>query len=352
MTNDLAQALQQLLAAPQNIDRTTLLALGQQLTRLGAQQPKLVFATPPYLEFARQVVAASNGWLELGAEERKTHKDGKGWHRYVTPLDGREVVVIGGTQTDSDQMELYRMCYNAWYWDARKLTILIPYHGDARQERYTFEGESVDGLYASAMFTSIPKTPDGNSVFLVDIHSDTITGYFSGGGMRCKNIDVLPHLIKQVAEERFAGDCVVVAPDAGRYKVVYKTAKALNLASAVTSKNRTQGEVETQGLLGDVQGRNVIVSDDMGVSLESASGSGRFLDAHGAAERVLVVTHGVIPVDRSCGRSYLEAFIEAGQYSCLYTTDSLPHVYELQARFPSFLKVIPLAPLVVSHLIG
>jgi ribose-phosphate pyrophosphokinase len=343
---DLAALLHKLVADG-GVARTALSAIGQELVSLGSKQPPLVFAIPKYKRLARAIVEASNGWLELGVEERKKHKDGKGWHRFVTPLAGREVILVGGTITDGDQMELYRMGYNAWYWNAQKLTFLIPYHGDARQERAQVEGESVDGLFASKMFTSIPKTAGGNRVFLVDIHADAITGFFLAGDMRCTNIEVLNHIIAYIAAQSFAeGTTVVAAPDAGRARVVVKTAKQLKKRSAIAIKNRDEGEVETQGLIGDVEGCNVILSDDMGVSFDSAIGAGKFLKQNGALDVVLAVTHGVIPSER-----YMRRLVDSGIFSCLYVTDSLPHVHRLARNYPGKVRIVPLAPLVVSSLL-
>jgi ribose-phosphate pyrophosphokinase len=332
------------------VDRPFVAALGQQLVALAGRQPALVFAIPGYERLAQEIVAASNGWFELGVDERKRHADGKGWQRFVTSVKGREVLLVGGTMSDTDQMELYKLGYNAWLWKAHKLTFLIPYHGDARQERAQSEGEAVDGLFASMMFAKIPSCPGGNDVFLVDIHADAVTGFFLGAGMRCVNIEVLNQLIESIAGERYAGKCMVAAPDAGRGKVVSKTAKALGLRFAIASKSRPKkpgAKPETAGLIGHVRGRNVILSDDMGVSFSSAIGAGEFLRQKGAADVVLAITHGVIPDEQ-----YVQTLIDSKIFSCMYVTDSMPRVYALKKKFPDFINIVPLAPLVVPHLLG
>jgi ribose-phosphate pyrophosphokinase len=342
---ELVQALLKL-AKNGAVDRASLLALGQQLVKVGGRQPSVVFAIPGYERLASELVAASNGWLEMGVDERKRHKDGKGWHRFVTPVGGREVVLLGGTMSDTDQMELYKLTYNAWLYEAQKLKVVIPYHGDARQERAQMEGESIDGLFASMMFASVPKCPGGNSVVLVDIHSDTITGFFLGAGMRCKNALVLNQLMEQIVTERFAGKCVLAAPDAGRAKVVSKAAKRLGLKFAIASKSRNGDETETAGLIGNVRGKNVILSDDMGVSFSSAIGAGEFLLRKRAKEVVLAVTHGVVPDEK-----YVSDVIASGMFSCMYVTDSLPRVYALQEKFPEFVRLVPVAPLLVPYIL-
>ena len=294
-----------------------------QLADVGAQllamSPKVVFSIPGYEYLAQQLVATSGGKLELGREQRKRHKDGKGWQRYVTSLKGREVILVGSTMSDTDQMEMYKLGCNARLWKARKLTFVITYHGDARQERAQVEGESIDGLFTSVQLAKVPQCPDGNEVLLVDIHDNTITGFFLGAGVNCRNIDVLPRLIETIGMQRFGGKkCLPTAPDAGRGKVVSKAAKSLGWEFAIASKFRSGATTETAGLIGNVRGRNVILADDIGNSLGSAIGAGQFLKKKRAREVVLVITHGAIP-----DAKYVREFMDTGIFSALYVTDSL-----------------------------
>lgn len=315
--------------------------------KLLGNKPPVVFAIPRYKKFARDLVRASKGALELGEDERKRHADGKGWHRYITPLKGREVILVGGTQTDSDQMELCKMGYNAWHWEAEKLIILMPYHGDARQERWKLIGESVDGAYTSMMLASIPPCPGGNHMLLVDIHADAITGMFIGARMRCRNITVLEQLIRLVAAERFGGKCLVAAPDAGRGKVVTAAARHLGMRYAIACKTRNGPVIETEGLIGDVADALVVLSDDIAVTFGSSIGAAEQLKAAGARDIVAVMTHGVIP-----NAEYVQKLIDSGLFSALYVTDSLPHVRRLAKEFPHFMHVVPLAPLLVREVLS
>jgi ribose-phosphate pyrophosphokinase len=324
-----------------------LMVLGQKLASLGSKPKPLVFAVPGYERLAQEIVEASDGWLELGVDKRKRHGDGKGWQCFVTPVAGREVILVGATMSDTDQMEMYKLGYNAWLWKAHKLTFLISYHGDARQERAQVDGESVDGLFASMMFAGIPKCPGGNDVFLVDIHADAVTGFFLGGGMRCRNIEVLVELIGSIGMKRFGGKCMAAAPDAGRAKVVAKAVKKLKWKLAIASKIRLDDKTETAGLIGTVRKRNVILSDDIGVSLGSAIGAANFLKKKGALDVVLLLTHGVIP-----DAKFVSTLKDSGMFTDMYVTDSLPRVYDLEKQFAGFLHVVPLAPLVVPHLLS
>jgi ribose-phosphate pyrophosphokinase len=356
-----AESLVRKLMASGRLDRKTAFEVGQMLIRLSGPVP-LVFGTPRYRKFAKQLVAASGGRLELGKEERKFHPDKKRWQRYVSSIDGRQMIVVGGTQTDTDLAELLKMGYNAWLWKASGLTFLIPYHGDARQERALLKGESVDGAYTSMMIAKVPKClPAGNNVLLVDIHSDTITGIFIGAEVRCRNIEVLEQLITHVVVNRFGGKCRVAgveeqtiinpniaaaAPDAGRGKVITRAARRLGLRAAIVIKTRNGAVIESEGLVGDVSGCLVILSDDIAATLGSAIGAGELLKKAGALEIEAVMTHGVIPHAK-----YVQKLIDSGLFKALHITDSLPHVHRLAKKFPNFVHVISLPPLLAPELV-
>lgn len=347
----LHQLLSAALPAGTNINGLLGLA-GQGLLRQSLTPPAVVISTPGYEHLALAIAEASNGFFELGSVERKFHKDGRPWQRFETEIEGREVIVVGGWITDVELMNSYRTACNAVHWKASKLTVLIAHHGDARQERAQMDYESVDALYASRMFTSIPRAKDGNEVFLVDIHADAVTGFFQGAGMNATNIPALNFLIDKIVAERFGGQCVLAAPDAGRGKIVQKKAKQLKLHAAIASKDRDGAQTETQGLIGKVDGCDVLLSDDLAVSFGSAIGAGQLLREQGARRLGLACTHLVAPINPEHGESFVKDVAESGMFEFLYVTDSMPQARALAAKYPNFLFVEPLAPIVVPYLLG
>lgn len=352
--NDRAALYKLVQAAAPGTDVSALLTtLGQTFTRQSAVPPIVVLPTPGYEQLAEGIVAAGGGFFELGAVSRKNHKDGRPWQRIDAQIEGREVIVVGGWITDSALMHTYITACNVVHWKAKKLTIVIAYHGDARQERAQEDNESVDGLFASHMFTSIPPASGRrNEVILVDIHADAVTGFFQGAGMTATNVQALNYLIDKIVEKEFGGKCVLASPDAGRAKIVQKKADKLGLRTAVANKDRKGGKTETYGMLGNVRGKNVLLSDDLAVSFGSAIGAGELMRKRGAKRQILACTHLVAPTNEKTGESYVRDLVESGLFERLYVTDSLPHAYELQEQYPDFLIVEPLAPILVPYLLG
>lgn len=322
-----------------------------ELATLMRKPRPLVFGTPGYEKLAADVVAASGGKLELGKDERKNFKDGRPWHHFTQSIEGRHVIVIGGWLTDTELMNLYRTGYNAWQWKADRLTMVIPYHGDARQERAQIDGESIDGLYTSMMLAAIPKCPNRNDVVLVDIHTDTVTGFFQAAGMRATNLEALAPLMDKVRNERYGGKCALASPDAGRGKIVQKKADALELTAVIASKLRSGNKTKTDGILGNPAGQNVLLSDDMGVSFGSAIAAGGIIKKAEALEQVLVLAHAVVPNNPETGLPFIKELVDSGLFAALYVTDSLPRAHEIKAMYPDFVHVEPLAPILAEHLI-
>jgi ribose-phosphate pyrophosphokinase len=104
--------------------------------------------------------------------------------------------------------------------------------------------------------------------------------------------------------------------------------------------------IESEGLVGNVDGCLVVLSDDIAATLGSAIGAGELLKKAGAKEIEAVMTHGVIPHAK-----HVQKLIDSGLFKALHITDSLPHVHRLKKLFPDFIHIIPLAPLLAPELI-
>ncbi len=329
--------------------------LAQAFSAVASAPPKVVLPIPGYEKIASDIVANGLGFFELGDMRRKNHSDGRPWQCIDTELEGREVVVVGGWINDRDLMETYRTAYNAVTWKAKKLTIVICHHGDARQERAQEKGEGVDALFASHMFSSIPHASGRqNEVLLVDIHADAVLGFFQGAGMIATNVPALGILIDKIVEKEFDSKCKLGSPDAGRAKIVEKKSEQLGLGTpAIANKGRRGAKTNTYGFLGNVRNKPVLVSDDLAVSFGSAMGAAQVFRKKGAQDNmILACAHLVAPINPKTGESYVRDLVESGLYRKLYVTDSLPHAYELQAKYPDFIVVEPLGPILVPYLLG
>ncbi len=278
------------------------------------------------------------GNYQLGVVERKEFPDGERYRRIVTACRGRDVVLLGGTISDRDTLELYDIACALVYYGARRLTMLMPFFGYSTMERATRRGEVVTAKARARLFSSIPPAAMGNRIFLVDLHAEGITHYFEGS-MQPVHVSARG-LIAKVAQDMGGSDFVLACTDAGRAKWVESLANDLGVTAAFAYKRRLDGaSTEVIGVSAHVKDKKVVIYDDMIRTGGSLAGAARaYLDA-GAVEVSAITTHGVFPGDA------LHQLQSSGLFSSIAATDTHPQARALES---DFLKVHSIANLLRS----
>lgn len=298
----------------------------------------LILATSSYEHLAAALAASPR--FERGSCERRTFPDGEHYRRLRSDCAGRDVVVVGGTVSDTDTLELYDIACGAVYYQARSLTLVIPYFGYSTMERAVEVGEIVTAKNRARLFSSIPSAAMGNRVLLVDLHVDGVTHYFEGDvhpiHIYCKDIIV-------AAARRLGGDDFVLAcTDAGRAKWVESLASDLGVSVAFVYKRRVGDEkTVVTGVSAHVSGETVIIYDDMIRTGSSLIGAAEAYRDAGAARIAAICTHGLFT------DSALNRLADSGLFSAVVCTDSHPAALPLAG---DFLEVDSIAPLLLRHL--
>lgn len=284
----------------------------------------LLFVSASYAELGDRLVAC--GDLELGEIERKQFPDGEQYRRLATAIRGRDVVLLGGTVTDHDTLELYDLACALVYYGARRLTILMPFFGYSTMERATRPGEVVAAKVRARLFSSVPQAAMGNRIFLVDLHVEGITHYFEGS-MRPVHVSARG-MIAKIAQDMGGDDFVLACTDAGRAKWVESMANDLGITAAFAYKRRLDGSnTEVIGVSAHVKGKKVVIYDDMIRTGSSLMGAARAYRDAGAIDVSALTTHGVFP------EAALDALQKSGLFSRIATTDSHPCARELACDF-------------------
>ncbi|MCC6806510.1 MAG: ribose-phosphate pyrophosphokinase [Deltaproteobacteria bacterium] len=299
---------------------------------------KLVFATRSYAYLADALCALG---FQRGTVEQKQFPDGERYQRIVDDVRARDVVLVGGTISDSDTMELYDAACALAKYGSHTLTIVIPYFGYATMERAMKAGEVVTAKTRARLLSSIPPSGAGTRVLMVDLHVDAITYYFEGH-VRPFHVYAKPIVLRLAKELAGTNDFVLACTDAGRAKWVESLANDLSVSASFVFKRRIDDrKTEVAAVSAQVQGKRVVIYDDMirtGSSLLKAAQAYR--DA-GAADVSAIATHGVFPEDA------LQKITASGLISKLACTDSHPRARALAG--PQ-LRVESLAPLLAEHL--
>ena len=301
---------------------------------------RLLFSIPSYAYLEPAFLAY--GDFEQGKTERRYFPDGERYLRIESDLWGRDVVVLGGTPTDVDWLEVFDLASGIARGGARSLAIVIPYFGYQTMERAVRPGEVVVAKTRARLLSAIPAPEGGTRFFLFDLHTDGIEFYLDDRVLT-RHVYGASIVTKKIQERMGAGNTnfVLGACDAGRAKWVQSLARDLHVEPAFVYKRRDpkSGGLAVTGVNADVKGREVVIYDDMirtGSSLVQAAMS--YLGA-GATKVHAVASHLVLP-----GDAY-EKLLATGVFASLMGTDSHPGSQKLPKG-----DVVSIAPRLVDCL--
>jgi ribose-phosphate pyrophosphokinase len=274
-------------------------------------RPLLVWI-PAYEELARRLLALSDA--EAVTVERRTFPDGERYQRLETDVRDRHVVLLAGTATDEDTVSAYDLASAVSLYGAARLTWLCPYFGYQTMERAVKPGEVVAAKTRARLISSVHGA--GNRIVLLDLHADGIPHYFEDD-WKAFHVYAKELAIESArafaresegrspsrgpggeATESSGPDFVLAATDAGSAKWVQSLANEMGVEAAFVYKRRVSGEkTEVTGVNASVEGRTVVIYDDMirtGGSLVEAA---RAYRSKGALKVFAVTTHLVLPGD-------------------------------------------------------
>jgi ribose-phosphate pyrophosphokinase len=280
----------------------------------------------------RLMVTAGRASLELGAKiaDRlgldltdaglKTFADGEVYCRYEESIRGADLFIIQsictcereGLTVNDALMELQLMVEAAVGASAHRVIAVTPYYGYSRQDKKSAPREPISARL-------VAKNLEGAGIdrlVTMDLHAGQVQGFFS------KPVDHMTamQILTQYVSDRLGDESnlVIIAPDAGRVKLVRKFAQKVGARYALLEKERPAQEVAEIGyVIGDVKGKVAVIVDDIidtGGTLAAAAGTA--ID-EGASEVYAVATHGIFSGD---------AFetLSASPLSGIVVTDTVP----------------------------
>jgi len=277
---------------------------------------------------------------EAGEIAIDTFPDGERYMRIVSEVDGRDVVLLGGTTSDAATLMVFDLGCALVRCGARRLTLIVPYYGYATMERAVRSGEVVTAKTRAVMLSAIPMACYGNRILLLDLHAEGIPHYFEGG-LTAFHVYAKPVLRDAIM--RLGGDDFVLAcTDAGRAKWVESLANDVGVTAAFVFKRRLSGDrTEVSALDAQVQGKRVVIYDDMIRTGGSLIGAAQAYRDAGATSLAAIATHGLFP-----GES-LAKIQASGLFTDIVCTDSHPRALALQAQG---LVVEPIGQLFLPYL--
>jgi ribose-phosphate pyrophosphokinase len=272
--------------------------------------------------------------MSLGKARFTQFPDGETFVKVEDDIRGRDVYFIQSTCTpvNDSLMELLLFVDSARRASAKRITVVIPYYGYARQDRKD-EGRTP---ITAKLVANMVAAAGSDRVLTMDLHAMQIQGFFD---IPVDNLLAEPVLSKYYAAKGI-DDLVLVSPDVGNVKRARVYAQRLGADLAIIDKRRVSGDtVETSHLIGDVKDRAVLMVDDMISTAGTICSAAKLCQDQGAKKIFVGATHGVL-----CGPAVER--LAAAPIDEVVVTDTIPVSADILAAIPT-LKV-----LTVSALLG
>lgn len=250
--------------------------------------------------------------VPLGDATVTSFPDGETFVKINENVRGRDVFIIQPTcpPTNQNLMELLILVDAARRASAARITAVIPFFGYARQDRKDQPRVPITAkLVANLLVAS-----GVNRVLTMDLHAQQLQGFFD---IPVDHLYSLPVLLKDIRQRKLR-NLVVVSPDVGGVKMASAYAQALKAGLAIVVKRRISAiEIEAEHVIGEVEGKNVLLVDDLTETAGTLAGAAKILRKAGAKDIYAMVSHApltAMAADRLRGSDIKE----------LITTDSVP----------------------------
>lgn len=288
----------------------------------------MVFAGTPNRELSEDI--ARHLGVELGNIKISKFANGEIYVRYLESVRGADIFLVQSMcqPVNAALMELLIMIDAAKRASARTITAVIPHYGYARQDKKSAAREPITAKLVADLLT----TAGAERVIAMDLHQGQIQGFFN---QPVNHLTALP-ILADYFESLALDNLVVVSPDVGRVKVCKKLADMLGASLAIMHKGRPEHNVaEITHVIGEVEGKNCIIADDMIDTAGSVTEGAKALITKGAARVWVAATHGIFSPP---------AFerIDAAPIEEVVITNTLPVPEERQHGKIRVLSVAPL----------
>lgn len=245
-----------------------------------------IFSCTQSEELAQRI--AKHFGIPMGKVAFSRYSDGEFQPSFEESVRGSRVFIIGSTHPSSNNlMEMLLMLDAAKRASARHITAVIPYFGWARQDRKDKPRVPI----GAKMIAKILETAGATRIITMDLHADQIQGFFE------KPVDHLfastifvPHLEKMNLD-----NLTIASPDMGGSKRAYAYSKFLKSDVVICYKQRQKANVISHmELIGEVEGKNVVLVDDMVDTAGTLTKAAELMIERGAKSVRAICTHGIL----------------------------------------------------------
>ncbi len=206
-------------------------------------------------------------------------------------IRGHDVFVIQPTchPVNENLVELLVIIDAVRRASAHRIVAVIPYYGYARQDKKVQPREPI----SARLVANLIETAGADRVIAMDLHSGAAQGFFNIPVDHLSSLKILSHAIQE--HGYLAEDSVIVSPDVGGVARASEVAARLGFPLAIIAKRRPEpNKAEIVEAIGDIEGRNCILYDDMVDTAGSVTAGASILTDRGAKSVSVYATHGVL----------------------------------------------------------
>jgi ribose-phosphate pyrophosphokinase len=275
-----------------------------------SQTEMKIFCGSAHRQLALRICASIG--MPLGEATVTSFPDGETFVKIDENIRGRDVFLVQPTcpPTNQNLMELLIMVDAAKRASAARITAVVPFFGYARQDRKDQPRVPITAKLVANLLTAAGV----DRVLTMDLHAQQVAGFFD---IPVDHLFAAPVIIRHLRSKNIDNP-VVVSPDVGGLKMASAYAGALNASLAIVAKRRKSAtEIEALNVIGEVEGRNVILVDDLTETAGTLSSAAKILKERGAADILACVSHAVLS-DLAIDR------LKKSVISELITTSSVP----------------------------
>ena len=258
----------------------------------------MLFAGRSHPELAQRI--ADELGIELGAVELRTFANGELYCRYMESIRGADVFIVQSPAVSPNEhlMELLVMINSAKLASAQRITAVMPWYPYSRQDKKSAPREPI----TAKLVADFLQVAGVDRVLTMDLHAGQIQGFFD---IPVDHMTALTLFSQYYHDQGIAGEDVVsVSPDAGRAKMARRFGDLLGGKVALLNKTRPTHDVAAHTeVIGEVEGRIAIMSDDIIVTGGTLVSGATALRKAGARAVYACATHGLFPdgaLERLC----------------------------------------------------
>jgi ribose-phosphate pyrophosphokinase len=279
----------------------------------------------------RLMVTAGRASRELGGKisERlgvdltdaglKTFADGEVYCRYADSIRGADLFVVQsvcgseheGLTVNDALWELLLMVHAAKHASAHRIIAVTPWYGYSRQDKKSAPREPI----SARLVADTLEVAGIDRLVTMDLHAGQVQGFFS---KPVDHMTAMPILTQFVQDRLGDRQLVIIAPDAGRVKLVQKFAQKVGAPYALMEKERPAHQVAEIGyVIGDVKDKTAVIVDDIIATGGTLNAAAQTVLDEGANEVYAVATHGLFSGDAF-------EILASGPLRGVVVTDTIP----------------------------